>query len=563
MHQGQQQKLTYALNKEGILVHVDSVPNGNGCGCICPCCKNELCAKNEGEERIHHFAHLGGADCSGGIESALHLMAKNILQEVKSVRLPAIENICESELLHFDEVDVEVYDEGTSLRPDCIGRYGDKIIWIEFKRTHAVDKKKKGKIISKRIDCIEIDLNGCDLTPEKVKNLLLNQKEKRIWIYNSEHQFSYTKKVNSSIQDRCYNGDYYHEERKEYYDYRVKRTYAIDENNQLAQLDKIEEIDMNAHNYFCLGCGKEVGINVNSDGNYFFTHIEKNVDCNDENYLVEAAKEILYDNFCSSEKFEIAINRTHVCRNYADCKLYLEDECCTNKPETFDLKTLGYNCCEKDKMVQETNFHLYLSRQGGVDCGIGIIIKTRDNGIIVSSSRRMIEITVIHERDLNSLRYNNLKEFYNYKTSNFKANIFFDIDSSSIIRNIPTFILYPSGKSHVIETSCRRTSTKKSSNTITLFLANFDYDFHPRNDAYSLGLLYCHRKGIKACYCSICYFLAHGTDTEICRCYKTKGTPHYPLEAAPVSCPYFSLNRELERIIEERYRNVKIIEGFK
>ena len=79
MHQGQQQKLTHALNKEGILVHVDSVPNGNGCGCICPCCKNELCAKNEGEERIHHFAHLGGADCSGGIESALHLMAKNIL----------------------------------------------------------------------------------------------------------------------------------------------------------------------------------------------------------------------------------------------------------------------------------------------------------------------------------------------------------------------------------------------------------------------------------------------------------------------------------------------------
>lgn len=560
MQQGQQQKLTYALNKEGILVHVDSVPNGNGCGCICPCCKNELCAKNGGEERVHHFAHLGGADCSGGIESALHLMAKNILQEVKSVRLPAIENICKSELLHFDEVDVEVYDEGTSLRPDCIGRYGDKIIWIEFKRTHAVDKKKKGKIISKRIDCIEIDLKGCDLTPEKVKDLLLNQKEKRIWIYNSEHQFSYSKKANSGIQDKSYNEDYYHEERDDYYDYRVERTFAFDEKNQLVHLDKIEEIDMNAHSYFCLGCGKEVGINVNSDGSYFFTHIDEDVDCNDENYLIEAAKAILYDNFYSSEKFEIAIDQTHVCRNYIDCKLYLEGECCTSKPEVFDLKTLGYNRCEKNKTVQETNFHLFLSRQGKADSGIGVIIKSRDNGTIVSSALRMIEITIIHERDLNSLRYNNLNEFNKYKTFNFKTKMLLDLDYSCVSRKITTFFLFPSGKSCVKETSCKGVSKKKNSNTITLFLKNFDYDFHPRDDAYSLGLLYCHRKGIKACYCNICFYLTHTSYDKICRCYRTKGTPHNPLEVAPVSCPYFSLNRKLVRIKEERYRDVEIIE---
>ena len=40
--------LTYALNKEGDLVHIDGVPNGNECECFCPHCMSELCAKNEG-----------------------------------------------------------------------------------------------------------------------------------------------------------------------------------------------------------------------------------------------------------------------------------------------------------------------------------------------------------------------------------------------------------------------------------------------------------------------------------------------------------------------------------
>ena len=559
MLQGQQHKLTYALNKEGNLVHVDSVPNGNGCDCICPCCKKELCAKNGGDQRIHHFAHLGGADCANGIESALHLMAKDILQKVKSIRLPAIANVCKSKLLHLDKVDIEVYDESTALRPDCVGRYGDKIIWIEFKRTHAVDKKKKGKIISKRIDCIEIDLNGCELDPRKVEDLLLNQRENRIWIYNSEHHFSYSKKVNTSIQDRYYNECCYHEESD--YDYRIERTYAFDENNILVQLDNIEEIDMNTHNYFCLGCGKEVGIDVNSDGSYSLTHIDDDVDCDDKVYLIEAAKAILYDNFYSSEKFEIAINQTHVCCNHADCKLYLEDECCTRKPKVFDLKSLGYNRCEKDKIIQDANIHLYLSRQDENDSGMGIIIKLGNNDTIASSSLRIIEIKVFYERNLNSLKCNNLKDFYEYKTFNFKTKLIFDRDYSGILRKIPTFILYPSGKSYVIETSCKEISKQKKTNTVTLYLTNFDLDFHPHDDAYTLGLMYCLKKGIKACYCNICYFLTHTTmDDKICRCYKTKGTPHYPLEVAPVNCPYFSLNRNSARIIEEKYRDVKISE---
>ena len=152
--------LTYAINTEGDLVHIDSVPNGNGCGCVCPHCKSELCAKNggSGEKMVHHFAHLSGSDCVGAIESALHKMAKDVMKETLSLQLPERLDGSRGEVLRFDRVEVEFFDKETRLRPDCIGYYGDKILWIEFKRTHAVDAKKKGKIISARIDCIEIDL---------------------------------------------------------------------------------------------------------------------------------------------------------------------------------------------------------------------------------------------------------------------------------------------------------------------------------------------------------------------------------------------------------------------
>lgn len=73
--------LTYALNLEGKLVHVEDVPNGNKCGCICPACKKPLQAKNSGQIRDHHFAHQSGVDCATAQETALHLLAKKKIQK--------------------------------------------------------------------------------------------------------------------------------------------------------------------------------------------------------------------------------------------------------------------------------------------------------------------------------------------------------------------------------------------------------------------------------------------------------------------------------------------------
>jgi hypothetical protein len=73
--------LTYALNKHGDLVHIDTVKTGKECGCSCPACNELLIAKNKGGKRTHHFAHQSGTECKYGYESMLHLLAKYKIQQ--------------------------------------------------------------------------------------------------------------------------------------------------------------------------------------------------------------------------------------------------------------------------------------------------------------------------------------------------------------------------------------------------------------------------------------------------------------------------------------------------
>lgn len=73
--------LTYALDSSNKLKHIDAVENGMACGCVCPCCKEKLMAKNGGTKRMHHFAHASGVDCEGAYETMLHLLAKERIQD--------------------------------------------------------------------------------------------------------------------------------------------------------------------------------------------------------------------------------------------------------------------------------------------------------------------------------------------------------------------------------------------------------------------------------------------------------------------------------------------------
>lgn len=175
-------KLITAL-KDGRSVRIDEVPNGYACGCICPNCKKPLNARNGGDDRQWHFAHIDNKDCkAAAVEAAIHLLAKEVLSECKSLCMPKQWDD-DREYYEFEKVNVEESDDFTGYRPDCICFYEGKQMWVEFKNTHAVGSTKTERIRSEKIDCVEIDLKDCEQDKEKIREFLCETTKNRKWIY--------------------------------------------------------------------------------------------------------------------------------------------------------------------------------------------------------------------------------------------------------------------------------------------------------------------------------------------------------------------------------------------
>lgn len=174
--------LKYALDKDNRLVYIDSVPNGLNCGCICPHCHKELIAKNNGQERESHFAHVGKV-CSAYYETTLHLLSKEIIKDGMTVMLPAFKSLVPKKI-HFKEVEIEERRDASSLQPDCVGVTDDGLrIHIEIFVTHKVDESKKEKIVRCGINSLEIRVpNDFPQDREKLRDFIENRDDGRGWI---------------------------------------------------------------------------------------------------------------------------------------------------------------------------------------------------------------------------------------------------------------------------------------------------------------------------------------------------------------------------------------------
>ncbi|MBQ0048400.1 MAG: hypothetical protein KBT33_13015 [Prevotellaceae bacterium] len=551
--------LTYALNQKGDLVHINSVPNGNDCGCICPHCKSELCAKNggTGEKMVHHFAHLSGADCVGAIESALHKMAKDVMKDALCIQLPDRLDGRKGELLKLDRVEVEFYDKDTHLRPDCIGYYGDKIIWIEFKRTHAVDTKKRGKIISAKIDCVELDINVCPLDPDAVRKFITEESDNRIWIRDTK-----TKPRHAGSGSR-YSSDY--DDYCDYYGYRhIQRVFALDENGALVNLLS-DEFDMNTHSYYCVACGKELTIDVDAAGTYSFAHIDEGVHCEDDLYLHEAAKEILHWRFNSKDEFEILVPQKQYCAEKFNCNLFLKELCSTSKIVPYNLKDYGYNECAKNFLLPDFKYKcdLVIKKKDSLKDAIIITIDAGNCHVDVDTEDyRVIEFRVRNDFSLLKLIDSPIGERATFNKQFYRENSK-SIPRTEMDREVLKFSLFSSGKYYIDEISCTKFNEHKFSTVLEYVFVD---GINIKDEAKRYSLLKCYEQKRKACYCEICWFLVktsgfYGMSETICKRYKTKGTPHYPLVTMPLDCPYFSIDKDLVSFAQLNYGNVKLIEN--
>ncbi len=151
-------KSPYGLRKEK-LIHISELSDsekGLRCNCVCPQCNDQLIARL-GRVRVRHFAH-SNQDCGYGLESALHLKAKQILEKERKFVIPnysyEFQTIIPSQEILFDEILLE--ERINNIIPDIILRKGNTQLLIEIAVTHFVNDDKLEKIKSLNLSAIEI-----------------------------------------------------------------------------------------------------------------------------------------------------------------------------------------------------------------------------------------------------------------------------------------------------------------------------------------------------------------------------------------------------------------------
>lgn len=200
--------ITFAYDATKAVVHVDSVPNGLGCACTCPCCGGRLIARH-GKIMEHHFAHVTEDNCAGAYESSLHLAMKELIYRRKKIKVPSYKvdvseiSIIMNRMIYHSESTQDGFIEFDNIRkedrlesiiPDLIGTIRNRELAIEVAVTHFVDSEKLRKIKEINISCLEIDLSK--IVRDKNKKFSWEDLEaivdeltySGIWLHNIRHQ---------------------------------------------------------------------------------------------------------------------------------------------------------------------------------------------------------------------------------------------------------------------------------------------------------------------------------------------------------------------------------------
>ena len=202
-------KNPYGL-RSGELVSVEQVSRGLACNCTCPGCGHRLEA-NKGDIRRPYFSHYRGSECGAGYETALHILAKEVLSERKQLLLPRLTVQVERALFRAGTVrnkivvidgwerftfeSVAVEQVLGCIIPDIILELQGRKLLVEIKVTHGIDQEKFEKIKALGVSTIEYDFSGANraLTKQDLKAALIDKQMppgqgRGFWIYHSKRQ---------------------------------------------------------------------------------------------------------------------------------------------------------------------------------------------------------------------------------------------------------------------------------------------------------------------------------------------------------------------------------------
>ena len=187
------------------LKHISEVKNGLKCNCLCPACKKKLVARNGGQKKVHHFAHYQNAECRYGVQTSIHYAAKDILERVKTIRIPEINiliykktideyplfvteeeciTVSKERYIKFEEVILE--KKLHKYIPDIVLISQGKKLIVEIAVTHFVGRSKLDKIINSKISAIEIDLSKIrnNFKLEELEQIIIHDLDIKKWLHN-------------------------------------------------------------------------------------------------------------------------------------------------------------------------------------------------------------------------------------------------------------------------------------------------------------------------------------------------------------------------------------------
>jgi hypothetical protein len=150
------------------LIHIEDAENGKKCNCVCSWCGETLIAR-QGESNAAHFAHASERDCEFAGESALHLLAKDILFAANYIILP--------DRSSFRYSQAEIEKSLAAFRPDAILKEGDDHLHVEVFVTHKTGFHKQRFFYENGLNAIEIDLSQIDrsITREELRKFIIDE----------------------------------------------------------------------------------------------------------------------------------------------------------------------------------------------------------------------------------------------------------------------------------------------------------------------------------------------------------------------------------------------------
>ncbi len=177
---------SWAENADGRMVHVDDVPRGLQCGCVCPNCREKLVARH-GDVKEHGFAHHSdnrGANLNICYQVVMYKLAEQIIQTRKRIHLPSYYGIFRERDVEFKDVRIDSRYEREDKQPDVIATTNDdKQYLIEFVFLYKVQHKHA--LDYKNLTCLEVDLSNQSL--ETLERFLLESAEDRKWLNNEDY----------------------------------------------------------------------------------------------------------------------------------------------------------------------------------------------------------------------------------------------------------------------------------------------------------------------------------------------------------------------------------------